>query len=237
VAVFCARRVKPLGQIAGEAFKPPAARADQRRVRVASLVVVLVLLVGVLAAQWSKRANERRLAAVASELAGRDVSIHCQSFWGELIDISGQSGSVWFDHEGAPQDVADLNRETCKSLARLAAGDADSDLACVEAALQVGSCGRDGDVLVHAVVTLAHESIHLRGERDEAATQCYAVQLTARTAQLLGVLPAQAAAVGRYALARQSNMPAAYQSSECRPGGALDLHPETAFWPTEIAPA
>lgn len=237
MAVPRARRREPLGEVAAESFKPRAARADQRPVRLASLVVVLVLLVGVLAAQWSKRTNERRLAAVASQLAGRDVSIHCQSFWGELIDISGQSGSVWFDHEGAPQDEAHLSRATCKWLGRLAGGDADDDLACVEAALHVGACGRDGDRLVHAVVTLAHESIHLRGERDEAATQCYAVQLTARTAQLLGVRPTHAAAVGRYALARQSNMPAAYQSSECRPGGALDLHPETGFWPTEITPA
>ena len=229
------RRREPLDP--WEAVKPRAARADQRRVRLASLVVVLVLLGGVLAAHWSKRANERRLAAVASELAGRDVSIHCQSFWGELLDISGQSGSVWFDHEGAPRDEAHLSRETCKRLARVAGGDAGDDLACVEAALQVGTCGRGGDVLVHAVVTLAHESIHLRGERNEAATQCYAVQLTARTAQLLGVRPEQAAAVGRYALARQGQMPAEYQSSECRPGGALDLHPETAFWPTEVAQA
>jgi hypothetical protein len=205
--------------------------------RVASLSVVLVLLVGVLAVQHSKRANERRLAGVASGLAGRDVSIHCQSFWGELVDISGRSGSVSFDHDGAPLDEASLSRGTCKWLVRVAGGDARADLACVEAAVYVGACGRDADHLVHAVVTLAHEAMHLRGETNEAAAQCYAVQLAARTAQLLGVAPAQAAAIGRYALARQRYMPADYQSSECRAGGALDLHPETPSWPTEVAAA
>ena len=205
--------------------------------RIASLLVVLALLSGVLALQQSKRANERRLGTVASSLAGRDVSIHCQSFWAELVDISGRSGSVFFDHTGAPGDEASLSRGTCKSLTRLADGDARDDLACVEAAAFLGACGRDADHLVHAVVTLAHESIHLRGEKDEAATQCYAVQLTARTAQLLGAVPAQAAAIGRYALARQRYMPPSYQSSECRPGGALDLHPETRSWPTEISSA
>jgi hypothetical protein len=205
--------------------------------RLASLLVVLALLLGVLATQQSKRANERRLAGIASDLAGRDVSIHCQSFWGELLDISGRSGSVGFDHNGAPLDAASLSRGTCGWLGRIADDDARDDLACVEAALFVGACGRDADHLVHAIVTLAHESIHLRGEKDEAATQCYAVQLAARTAQLLGVPRAPAAAVGRYALARQRYMPADYQSSECRPGGTLDLHPETTWWPTEVAPA
>ena len=205
--------------------------------RLGSLSVVLVLLVVVLAAQQSKRANERRLADVASGLAGRDVSVHCQSFWAELVDISGRSGSVWFDENGGPVDEAALSRETCKWLVRLAGGDARDDLACLEAAVLVGACGRDGDDLVHAVVTLAHESMHLRGARDEATTQCYAIQLAARAAQLLGVAPAQAVAIGRHALARQRYVPSSYQSSECRPGGALDLHPETPSWPTEIAAA
>ena len=205
--------------------------------RVASLLVVLALLAGILAAQRSKRANEHRLADVASELAGRHVSIHCQSFWGELIDISGLSGSVMFDHTGAPLGEANLSRGTCKWLERVADGDARDELACVEAARSLGACGRDGDRLVHAIVTLAHEAVHLRGEKNEAATQCYAVQLAARTAQRLGAAPGEAAAVGVYALARQRYMPSDYQSSECRAGGALDLHPETAAWPTEVAVA
>ena len=205
--------------------------------RVASLSVVLALLVGVLAAQHSKRTNERRLAAIASELAGRDVSIHCQGFWGEMIDISGQSGSVSFDHNGVPVDRANLSRQTCKWVTRVADGEAGDALACLAAAAFVGACGRDADHVVQAVVTLAHESMHLRGETNEAATQCYAVQLAARTAQLLGVEPSAAAAIGRYAFARQQFMPTDYQSAECRPGGALDLHPETPSWPTEISRA
>ena len=32
-------------------------------------------------------------------------------------------------------------------------------------------------------------------------------------------------------------MPSEYQSSDCRAGGSLDLHPETAAFPTETPPS
>ena len=52
----------------------------------------------------------------------------------------------------------------------------------------------------------------------------------------LGGTPAEGAAVSSLVLAQQAYMPSEYQSSECRAGGSLDLHPETAAFPTETPP-
>jgi hypothetical protein len=40
-------------------------------------------------------------------------------------------------------------------------------------------------------------------------------------------------AVAHFERLATAGMPSAYQSSECGPGGALDLHPETPEFPTE----
>jgi hypothetical protein len=86
---------------------------------------------------------------------------------------------------------------------------------------------------VHGIVTLAHESWHLRGIVDEARTQCYAVQTTEHVALRLGVPSAEAHLIALRVAADDAAAPRGeYHSSECRPGGAYDLHPDTPDWPT-----
>jgi hypothetical protein len=91
--------------------------------------------------------------------------------------------------------------------------------------------------MAEALITLTHESMHIRGWADEATAQCYAIQEVAFTVEQLGGSLAEGAAVASYALALQAYMPTDYQSSECAAGRSLDLHPETRAFPTEDEPA
>ena len=86
----------------------------------------------------------------------------------------------------------------------------------------------DGSLAVEA---LAHESYHLAGVRDEAATQCYALQAMRFVASQLGVSAEAAESYVAAAVARYPRLPDAYRSFDCREGGTLDLHPESGVFP------
>lgn len=95
-----------------------------------------------------------------------------------------------------------------------------------------GGCDQDTVRAVYGIVTLAHESWHLRGIVVEAQTQCYAVQTTEEVALRLGVPPEDARLIAlRVAADDAAAPPGEYHSLQCRPGGAFDLHPETSDWP------
>ena len=160
-----------------------------------------------------KRAEERKLAAIAADIAHRKVSVHCQGRVGELVDIDGEYGSVSFSADG-PGARAGLDRAICTSLIRLRQGKPVS----VD----------DGSLAVEA---LAHESYHLAGVRDEAATQCYALQAMRFVASQLGVSAEAAESYVAAAVARYPRLPDAYRSFDCREGGTLDLHPESGVFP------
>ena len=127
-----------------------------------------------------KRADERKLAAIAADIAHRKVSVHCQGRVGELVDIDGEYGSVSFTADG-PGARAGLD--------------------------------------------------HLAGVRDEAATQCYALQAMRFVASQLGVSAEAAQSYVAAAVARYPRLPDAYRSFDCREGGTLDLHPESGVFP------
>jgi hypothetical protein len=178
------------------------------------VVALLIAAIGFVGFRLTeKRAEERQLASIAGEIAQRKVSVHCQGRVGELIDADGEYGSVSFTANG-PGDRAGLDRPICTALARLEQGEP----------VSVG----DGSLAVEA---LAHEAYHLAGVRDEAATQCYALQAMRYVAERLGVSGEVADAYVAAAVARYPSLPDAYRSFECREGGTLDLHPESGVFP------
>jgi hypothetical protein len=82
-----------------------------------------------------------------------------------------------------------------------------------------------------------HESMHVRGELNEAKTECEAVQRNYRAAKLLGVPDrvARQNAVDYYNVVykgRQERGPmqAMYYSGECAPGKAMDEHLSDSIW-------
>ena len=86
-----------------------------------------------------------------------------------------------------------------------------------------------------AIQTLAHESIHLKGDPVEAEAECYGMQAVGSVAQQLGDSADDGRAIARYYATllypqRETQSPD-YWSAECRAGGALDLTPDDGVWP------
>jgi hypothetical protein len=85
------------------------------RVLAPVLLVSLVPVLGIVAMQHQKRVKEGRLAAVASQIAGRDVEVHCPGLAQKLLDVSSNAGSVYFDSQGRPAGFTEPNGETPRS--------------------------------------------------------------------------------------------------------------------------
>ena len=176
-----------------------------------------------------KSALENHLGKVATELGNRHVHVHCQSFAGNLLDVSAEAGSVRFDASGIPSDTTDLKRPVCGALARFPHDVRGSDYSCV---LQNTDCSQKIWEDVLAVHTLAHEVWHLHGIGNEAQTECYALQTTARAAELFGADPVAAQATADYAYTRfYPYEPDEYRQAPCANGGPLDLRPLDPRWP------
>ena len=172
--------------------------------------------------------NENRLALAASTVALRDVEVSCPGFWARMVEITPNAGWVDFDAHGRPSDHTSLSASTCRSLERVWRGK-ERSYACVLG----DSCDEDTLRAVFGIVTLAHESWHLRGVVNEAQTQCYAVQTTELVARELGVPPLEARMIAlRVAVDDAASPPGEYHSPRCRPGTELDLHPKTPDWPS-----
>jgi hypothetical protein len=185
------------------------------------LIAVGLVIAGALAALGFARHESRMreqgtLAAVASQLAGRKVGVHCPSFLSSLVDTHGEAGRVRFDETGRAADYTDLSPQTCKELRHLDR----VDFSCVDTA----TCGYREFRAAWAAHTLAHEAFHLRGIQDEGVTECYALQNTAFVAEQLGVPSAHARKLEHWLFVDgYPNEPEEYHSSKCYDGGPLDL--------------
>jgi hypothetical protein len=209
------------------------------------LVFVVLVSGGWAVEKHSRSGNERALSALASQLASRPVSVRCESFWHSIVNVDGNLGDVPFPN-GHPASYAHVTRGMCKELARFRARPERPELACLSQFDWNGftgsgdpaptACSEQANDMAEALVTLTHESMHMRGWADEALAQCYALQEVAFTVERLGGSRQEGAAVASYLLSLQSFMPTDYQSSECAAGRLLDLHPETDEFPTEAVP-
>ena len=90
---------------------------------------------------------------------------------------------------------------------------------------------------IFSLTMFTHESMHVRGEMDEAKTECQAVQRNYRAAKLLGVPDAIAKqnALDYYHNGYQDRadsgiLSAGYYSKECAPGKAWDEHLSDSTW-------
>jgi hypothetical protein len=168
---------------------------------------------------WRSLDGDAKLAAVerfsgeASRIAGKPVSVGCDDAHDYVGYVQHADGIAIVGG-----DRAYITPEICFALYRLAfEGD------------------EEGSQTARAIAVLAHEAWHLRGERDEATTECYALQSGVALGRRLG-LDEDAA---RRMLAQQltENMlrgPGSLEyrvSDECRDGGRLDLDPESRAFP------
>ena len=177
------------------------------------LLLVLAVVTSVPAAH--RRLEEHRLARVGAVLVGVPVTVHCQTTTGALVDAGAELGFVRVTADGLPEHATTLKRDPCRALASYVGGGHEHP-------------SRDEVVAVHV---LTHESMHMRGETDEATAECQAMQRDALTAQLLGASAAAARALATaYWLAVYPLMPEGYTSAQCRPGAAMDEHLADAPW-------
>lgn len=160
---------------------------------------------------------EHRLGAVASEVARRPVTVHCQGGTGALLDVGPELGTVQFDAQGHPADRTDLKHQVCNWLAKLPRGSVANAATAVE--------------------VLSHESYHLAGYMDEATAECYALQTMPFVAQRLGATPRQIRTWVAYSFARYPSMPEEYVSPDCVSGGRLDLRSPSSIWPSRAQTA
>jgi len=171
------------------------------------------------AATWqSLPAGERsrtvsRLESEAAIVAGRPVTVRCDdsyAFTGAGSDTLG----IAFPRSG----IAYLDTGVCRTLRDV----------IVEGEVE----GDTGE----ALVVLAHEAIHLGGERREGVTECLALQAAVAVAVRLGIDEERARTMLRAELERRlaerSAIRAAYAlPRSCRDGGALDRSPDDPRFP------
>jgi hypothetical protein len=189
------------------------------------LLVVAAALTALGFARREERLREQdRLAAVASDLAGRKVGVRCPGFLSGLVDTHAEAGRVQFDESGRPGDHTELSPQTCKALRHLDR----IDFACIDR----GDCGYGEFKAGWAAHTLAHEAFHLRGFQDEGVTECYALQNTAFVAERLGVPTDEARKLQAWLFVKgYPNEPEEYHSAQCYDGGPLDLRPQLTEFP------
>jgi hypothetical protein len=194
------------------------------------LALVLVALVGVGFVMHERKSKlEHRLGAIATQLGARHVRVHCRSWAGNLVDVSGEAGSVRFDASGVPTDVTDLKRPVCNALKRFPTDVRRPEYGCV---LRLQQCSERIFEDVLSVHTLAHETWHLHGISNEAVTECNALQTTARAAELFGADPVAARATATYSLLfLYPDLPDEYRLPDCVNGGPHDLRPADPVWP------
>jgi hypothetical protein len=160
-------------------------------------VKVLPVTVVVLASAWwltdrrDRVGNEGRLGDIASVIAGRPVKVTCPGPVGRVFGWDSVAGSVRFDADGRPGDVAQLRTKPCAELDALAEGRRDELLACG------APCMGELLDLTSAVATLVHEAWHLHGIMDEGQTECRAMGSLAWAAGRLGAAPEEAALLAR----------------------------------------
>lgn len=193
-------------------------RPEPRTVAIAAAVLLPLAGWG-----WSLRAQrlevQRRAGAAASQVAGRTVQVRCPGQLRRRLATEIHDGSVRFQG-GEPADETRVTARVCDGLARLIDKGARLELSC----LQLDACSADDTSVAYAVAVLAHESVHLRGVMDEAATECEAVRRSPGVAQALGATPQAAAFIADWQFSvAGDHLPERYRSSaDCRiaPAGA-----------------
>ena len=178
-----------------------------------SLLTVVGLAAMVPAARH--RIEERRLSRVATVLVGHPVEVHCQTTTGAFVDAGAELGFVRYDEAGVPEPSTLIKRDPCRALGAYLGSDKATPT----------------EEQVVAVHVLTHEAMHMRGETNEAVTECEALQRDARTAVLLGASTQQARRLARtYWLTVYPRMPDDYRTPDCVAAGPLDEGLDTAPW-------
>jgi hypothetical protein len=212
----------------GEPVLVAAAPRPPRRSSV-PIAIVVVIGIGLFAYAYNVDRNagwpsvssanqakaEQRFTAEAGRIAGGPVTVECDDGYA-FTGVGSDAAGVAF----IPRRLAYLQPTICRSLYRIAFEH------------QVA----DRDDAAFAISVLAHEATHLRGIRNEAETECYALQEGVELGRRLGLDAATARALMRSQrdrdLSDESVQRLDYRLPDgCRNGGSLDLRPDDPSFP------
>jgi hypothetical protein len=183
------------------------------------LVVVLALAVLFAWPTVHRWYFQWHLSAMATELAdGHRAKVHCNTMFDTMLD----SEMLASGHANPLTGEIAIQKPWCDRLMAYLAHPARAD-----------------ELEVVSLDIFTHESMHVRGEMNEARTECQAVQRNYRSAKLLGV-PDETAkknALDYYNTTYQmrgkiGGMQAAYYSNQCAPDKAMDEHLSDSTWAT-----
>jgi len=160
---------------------------------------------------------ERFLSQKATELAdNRPATVHCNTIFDTMLDTEMLAAG----HANPRTGKIAFQSPWCDVLMSYLAHP-----------------GRANRREIESLNMLTHESMHVRGELNEARTECQAVQRDYRAAKLLGVPDriARENALEYYNTTYQQRgdsgiMQGAYYSKECAPGKAWDEHLSDSTW-------
>ena len=191
---------------------------------------------------WSTAHIEGELRPIASAVAGHPVKVDCQGFLSSLVDVQDREGEVRFDANGLPKPRIFLTRPTCERLDAFAHSRRHPALDCLakinwaqpDPLPPDSACAQQASPTVYALLILAHESYHTAGVIDEVTANCYAIQAIAYAVSRLGA-PDREGELAALAMASlEPYQVDGYATTDCRAGTAIDLHPETPAFPTEL---
>ena len=162
---------------------------------------------------------ERFLSANASELAdNHGAKVHCNTIWDTMLDAEMLAAA----HADPQTGEIGIQHPWCDTLSSY---------------LHHPNRATEDELWSLAIFT--HESMHIRGELNEALTECEAVQRNYRAAKLLGVPDGTARrnALDYYNIIYQERgkiggMQSEYYSDQCAPGKAMDEHLSDSTWAT-----
>jgi len=212
----------------GEPILVPAAPRPPRRTRIPA-ILMLVVAVGLFVyayrvdrdAGWSSVSGaeqaraEKRFTAEAVRIAGRNVRVYCDDSYA-FTGVGSDAAGVAFISRG----ISYLEPTICRSLYRIAFE---------------GKLG-PRDEAAFAITVLAHEATHLRGIRNEAETECYALQEGVALGRRLGLDRETARTLMEAQRSRDLSDASVARvdyrlPEECRNGGKLDLRPNDPQFP------
>ena len=171
---------------------------------------------------WGTIRVEHELRPITSSIAGHPIQVDCQGWLSSLVDVEAREGEVHFNANGLPEPRIFLTRPTCK---RLDAFTHSRHHAALDCLAEIDWAQPD---------PLAHESYHTAGVIEKVTTNCYAIQAIAYVPWRLGA-PQREGELAAYAMAAlEPHQVDGYATPDCRAGTALDIHPETRDFPTEL---
>ncbi len=181
------------------------------------LATVIVLAVAFAWPPLSTWHFERFLSRKATELAeDHPAHVHCNTVFDTMVDPA----MLYAGHANPATGQIGIQHPWCDTL---------------RSYLRHPQRANREELWSLAIFT--HESMHVRGELNEARTECQAVQRNYRAAKLLGVPDdiAKRNALDYYNILYQGRgeiggLQGDYYSKECAPGKAMDEHLSDSTW-------